>query len=168
MQASRVLLHFWQAVQQQCQKGPPPLRLSCHRSARSRHASLYVHSHFISSFIFLHRLIPRPLSCTLCHLASSLRWQPSRRSPIKHDCLHLWSHPWHNRYEIRAARSTPRIVSHSTPWLQMLSLFPPAKNEIWSHRTSASEEHGTGALNIIRRLEIRLLCTLPRRSPSTQ
>lgn len=88
--------------------------LGCHCSALSRHASLYVHSHFISSFIFLHWLIPRPLSCTLCHLARSLCWQPSRRSPIKHDCLHLCSHPWHNRYEIRVARSMPRIVFHST------------------------------------------------------
>lgn len=101
--------------------------LSCHCSARSPHASLYVHSHFISSFIFLHRLIPRPLSSTLCHLESSLRWQSSRRSPIKHDCLHLWSHPWHNRYEIRAARSMPRIVFHSTRDFKCYHYFPLLK-----------------------------------------
>lgn len=86
-----------------------------------------VHSHFISSFVFLRRLIPRPLSRTLCHLASSLRWQSSRRSPLKHDCLHLWSHPWHNRYEIRAARSMPRIVFHSTRDFKCYHYFPLLK-----------------------------------------
>lgn len=32
-------------------------------------------------------------SCTLCHLARSLCWQSSRRSPIKRDFLNLHSYP---------------------------------------------------------------------------
>lgn len=51
-------------------------------------------------------------SCTLCHLAHSLCWQPSRRSLIKHAFLHLRSYPWCNHSETRAPRTTLRFVFH--------------------------------------------------------
>lgn len=86
-------------------------------------------------------------SRTLCHLAHSLCWQSSRRSPIKHDFLHPCSYPWRNHCEIRAPRTTLRFVFHGICDFKYYHYFLllkmksdpiahwPRKNTLPEHRT---------------------------------